>query len=144
MKQLVVSRKFRKGIIEKINSSFPAEMAGRLVALADRLMTDGVAPDLSAEDQMVQSIFRYISSDIMTAIERSRRARRRAAERKQQKDEPRPKTIYVANLGLTLVEGKDFVKNGCKFTINPNVGLTRQQRRQAERELGHIERSRVG
>lgn len=148
MKQLAVSRKFRNSIIKKITSSFPTEMANRLIALADNLMTDGVAPDLSKEDQMTQSIFRYISSDIMTAIERSRKARQRAAERKLLKDgnntsKNRPRSIYVANLGLTLVEGKDFVKRGCKFTINPNVGLTRQQRRQAERDLEHIERSRT-
>lgn len=142
MKQLAVSRKFRKSIIEKISTSFPAEMAGRLIALVERLMSDGIMPDLSAEDQMTQSIFSYISSDIMAAIERSRKARQRAAERKQRKeDENRPKTIYVANLGITLVEGKDFVKRGCKFTINRNVGLTRHQRRQAERQLEHTERS---
>ncbi|MCM1520325.1 MAG: hypothetical protein NC098_06020 [Lachnoclostridium sp.] len=148
MKQLAVSRKFRKGIIEKINSSFQGDVAERLIALADKLMTDGIMPDISSEEQMVQSIFRYISSDIMTAIERSRKARQRAAERKQQKadgvsEEYRPKKIFVANLGITLVEGKDFVKNGCKFTINHNAGLTRQQRRQAERDLEHIERSRI-
>ncbi|MCM1520826.1 MAG: hypothetical protein NC098_08580 [Lachnoclostridium sp.] len=146
MKQLAVSRKFRKSIIEKIASSFPTEMAERLIALAEKLMTNGEMPEVSKEDQMLQSIFRYISSDIMVAIERSSKARRRAARRKQQKDENRvdenrPKTIYVANLGITLVEGKDFVKRGCKFMINPNVGLTRQQRRQAERQLEHTERS---
>ncbi|MCM1520564.1 MAG: hypothetical protein NC098_07230 [Lachnoclostridium sp.] len=147
MKQLAVSRKFRKSIIEKISSSFQAEMAERLIALADELMSDGVAPDLSKEDQMIKSIFCYISSDIMTAIERSRKARRRAAERKQNAENStpvyRPRKVFVANLGLTLVEGKDFVKHGCKFTINPNVGLSRQQRRQAERDLEHIERSRT-
>ncbi|MCM1520835.1 MAG: hypothetical protein NC098_08625 [Lachnoclostridium sp.] len=148
MKQLAVSRKFRKGIIEKISSSFQAEIAERLIALADKLMTDGVAPDLSKEDQMIQSIFRYISSDIMTAIERSRKARQRAAERKQRKEENNepeysPRKIFVANLGITLVEGRDFVKRGCKFTINPNSGLTRLQRRQAERDLERIERSRT-
>ncbi|MCM1520416.1 MAG: hypothetical protein NC098_06490 [Lachnoclostridium sp.] len=143
MKQLAVSRKFRKSIIEKINTSFNAEMAERLISLADSLMTDGVMPDTSKEDQMVQSIFRYISSEILTAIERSSKARQRAAQRKQQKITNRPKTIYVANLGMTLVEGVDFVKNGCKFTINPNVGLTRQQRRQAERQLEQTERSRI-
>ncbi|MCM1520011.1 MAG: hypothetical protein NC098_04425 [Lachnoclostridium sp.] len=148
MKQLAVSRKFRKTIIEKISSSFSGQVAECLIMLADELMTDGVMPDMSMEDQMIKSIFSYISSDIMTAIERSRKARQRAAERKQQKEENnepeyRPRKVFVANLGLTLVEGKDFVKHGCKFTINPNVGLTRQQRRQAERDLEHIERSRT-
>lgn len=148
MKQLAVSQKFRKSIIQKINSSFPAEVSERLISLADKLMTDGVTPDTSAEDQMIQAIFLYISSDIMTAIERSRKARRRAAVRKQQKEENnvaknQPKTIYVANLDLILVEGKNFVKHGCKFNISPNVGLSRQQRRQAERDLERIERSRI-
>ncbi|MCM1520774.1 MAG: hypothetical protein NC098_08320 [Lachnoclostridium sp.] len=147
MKQLAVSRKFRKSIIEKINSSFPAEAAERLISLADELMTEGIMPDISAEDLIIKSIFRYIASDIMTAIERSRKARQRAADRKQQKadntvSEKRPKTIFVTNLGLTLVEGKDFLKSGCKFFINPNVGLSRQQRRQAERDLERIERSK--
>ncbi|MCM1519808.1 MAG: hypothetical protein NC098_03395 [Lachnoclostridium sp.] len=142
MKQLAVSRRFRTSIIEKISSSFSGEMAEHLITLADSLMTEGVMPDLSKENQMTQSIFRYISSDILTAIERSRKARQRAAERKQKKGESQPKTIYVANLGMTLIEGRDFVKNGCKFSINPNVGLTRQQRRQAERQLEQTERSR--
>ncbi|MCM1520120.1 MAG: hypothetical protein NC098_04985 [Lachnoclostridium sp.] len=148
MKQLAVSRKFRKNIIVKINSSFTDHIAERLITLADSLMTEGVVPDFSKEDQMVQSIFRYISSDIMTAIDRSRRARQRVAQRKQQKandvtTENSPKRIYVPYLEMTLVEGVDFVKNGSKFTISPNVGVTRQQRRQAERELEHAERSRI-
>lgn len=148
MKKLVVSRKFRNNIIEKINSSFTGHIAERLITLADKLMTEGVAPELSEEDQIVQSIFRYISSDIMSAIERSRRARQRASLRKQQKannvsSENRQKKIYVPYLDMTIVEGVDYVKNGTKFTISPNIGVTRQQRRQAERELEHAERSRI-
>ncbi|MCM1520952.1 MAG: hypothetical protein NC098_09215 [Lachnoclostridium sp.] len=148
MKQLAVSRKFRKTIIEKISSSFQGKIADRLIVLADRLMTDGLMPDLTSDDQMTQSIFKYISSDIMTAIERSRKARQRAAERKQQKQDTitqdefykMPRSIYVEEYDITLFEGEDFVRDGFKFKISPKVRLTRQQRRQVERDLEHAER----
>lgn len=151
MKQLAVSRKFRKSIIEKISSSFHGEIAERLTTLADQLMTDGLMPDLTADDQMTQSIFKYISTDILSAVERSRKARQRAAERKQQKQDSitrsdiyiKPKSIYVEEYDIMLYEGENFVRDGVKFRISPNVGLTRQQRRQVERDLEHAERLKL-
>lgn len=151
MNKLAVSRKFRKNIIEKISSSFQGEVAERLITLADRLMSDGVMPDLTAEDMLTQSIFKYISADIMTAIERSRKARQRAAERKQLKQNSvtpdeffkMPRSIYVEEYDITLFEGEDFVMDGFKFKISHKVRLTRQQRRQVERDLEYAERSKA-
>ncbi|MCM1519844.1 MAG: hypothetical protein NC098_03585 [Lachnoclostridium sp.] len=80
MKKLAVSRKFRIKVLDKINSSFTGEMAERLVSLADSMMTEGTMPDLSAEDQMVKSIFTYISAEIQQAVARSRKARERVRD----------------------------------------------------------------
>lgn len=80
MKKLAVSRKFRIKVLDKINSSFTGVTAERLASLAETMMTEGTMPDLTAEDQMVKSIFTYISVEIQQAVDRSRKARERVRD----------------------------------------------------------------
>ncbi|MCM1519937.1 MAG: hypothetical protein NC098_04050 [Lachnoclostridium sp.] len=140
MNKLLVSRKFRTRIIEKISSSFPENVAIRLSVLAESYMAEGKQPDLSKEDQMISCVFNYIAQEIAIAIERSRKARERAASRKKQSDESKdslpPIPEGMVCFGI-MDEAKDpgFDPNKLKMRVKPEEYPNRQQRRRANRLL---------
>ncbi|MCM1520693.1 MAG: hypothetical protein NC098_07905 [Lachnoclostridium sp.] len=159
MKRSAVSRKFRTRVIEKITSAFTGYVSERLVSLAEAMMTDGFKPDVSAEDQMVKSIFEYISTEIQQAVERSRKARQRVSSKvKSEKNSHNSQKEYSDNTGFLVrnrrtgkyanlmefrgsngrvacITGLDgsFDPRDYELLVDPDKFPTRQLRRKAQR-----------
>lgn len=144
MNKLLVSRKFRTRIIEKICTSFPEEVSSRLSSLAESFMTDGISPDLSNVDQMTACVFNYIAQEISVAIERSRKARERAASRKTQSNKannvcednlpPIPEGMLCFGV-MEAAQDADFNPDKLKMQVSAKDYPNRQQRRRANRLL---------
>ncbi|MCM1520394.1 MAG: hypothetical protein NC098_06370 [Lachnoclostridium sp.] len=136
--KLTVSRNFRKKIIENICNSFDAQPAKILLELVDSLMVSDREPDMTGVDPMIAAVYSFIATDIKAAMERSRKARVRAASRKKSpeaKPAEKPKRRSVICLGFKLWEGMDFTVEGKRFSITQSAFFSRHRRRQAEREL---------
>ncbi len=120
--QLLVSDRFHADLIQRVNDSFPSDLARELIRIINIAVggKESVDAALASCTELARQIYHFIAPDIQKAITRSARCRQAAALRKQKRAE-RAKEASGAG-------------NHTSLSAHSQV-MTRQMRRKQEREL---------